>query len=82
MSKLKANSLRSLAKKLPSSVVSGALFESAEYIEELEKTWELLKIELKRMEEFYDRCNNEEEIHVVHDVQSLMTKMETGEYGK
>lgn len=53
---------------------------AAQRIEELENQWELLKVELEQLEEFYDRCNSENEIHVIHDIQSLIAKMETGEY--
>ncbi len=52
-------------------------------VQALEQQWELLKVELQQKEEFYDRCSDcEGEIHVIHDIQSLMSKIETGEYYK
>lgn len=44
--------------------------------------WELMKMELKHLEEFYERCDDTTELNVIHDIQSLMNKMETGEYFK
>lgn len=51
-------------------------------IEGLEMQWQLLKVELKSKEEFYERMEDSGEIHVIHDIQSLISKMETGEYYK
>ncbi|MEK3819649.1 hypothetical protein MKY20_11340 [Cytobacillus sp. FSL W8-0315] len=45
-----------------------------------EKQWELLKLELKNLEEFYERTDDTNELHVIHDIQSLISKIETGEY--
>ena len=53
----------------------------SEEVQGLEKQWELLKLELEQLESFYERTEGDE-IHVVHDIQSLMSKMETGEYYK
>ncbi len=47
-----------------------------------EKQWELLKFELRNLEEFYERTNDTNELHVIHDIQSLICKMESGEYYK
>ena len=52
----------------------------SEEVQALEMRWELLKVELEQLEEFYDRCNSENEINVIHDIQALISKMETGEY--
>lgn len=49
-------------------------------IQVLEQQWEILKIELEQLEDFYDRTNSENEINVVHDIQNLIDKLETGKY--
>jgi hypothetical protein len=50
--------------------------------EQAEKQWELLKIELEQRLDFEERCNGENEINLIHDIQSIISKMETGEYYK
>lgn len=77
MPKVRVRSLRSLASKCNPSILTGAIIESADYIEELEKQWELLKVELKQLEEFYEKADDTNELNVIHDIQSLMAKMET-----
>lgn len=48
--------------------------------EALEQKWEVLKIELESRLEFEERINGEENINLIHDIQSLISKLETGEY--
>jgi hypothetical protein len=49
---------------------------------QVELMWELLKVELGQLESFYERTDDTSELNVIHDIQSLMNKMEVGEYGK
>lgn len=48
-------------------------------VQVLEQQWELLKLELMSLEDFYGRCNIENEINVIHDIQNLMNQIESGE---
>jgi hypothetical protein len=51
--------------------------------EKAEVQWYLLKIELQQRLEFEERCKDSEaEINLIHDIQSLMDKLETGNYFK
>lgn len=47
-------------------------------VQDLEMRWELLKFELELKEQFYDRIDSDE-INIIHDIQSLMSKIEKGE---
>lgn len=53
-------------------------------VEELEKQWELFKIELQERLDFQERCfpNDDAEINLIHDIQSIINKIETGDYFK
>ena len=52
-------------------------------VQVLEQQWELLKVELQQLEDFYDRCSDcEGELDAIHEIQTLMSKIETGEYHK
>lgn len=60
------------------------LIEQAEKRVVSEQQWELLKIELQQRLEFHERCHehDEAEINLIHDIQSTINQMETGEYYK
>lgn len=53
-----------------------------EKVEMLEKQWYLLKIELEQRREFEERCNGEDEINLIDDIDSIMQKLESGDYFK
>lgn len=62
--------------------MKNTLKTQSERIEGLEKQWELLKDELQQLEGFYQRMSDTVELDVIHEIQSLIYKMETGEYYK
>lgn len=58
------------------------LVEQADKAQAVDQQWYLLKMELESRLEFEERCNGENEINLIHDIQSLMARIESGEYFK
>ena len=58
------------------------LVEQAERVQFLEMRWELLKLELEQSESLNAHFKNDEAVDTIHDIQNLMSKMESGVYYK
>ena len=80
MYKIGAETLRGIANKGNSTEMKDAIKKSADYIEFLEMRWELLKLELEQSESLNAHFKNDEAVDTIHDIQSLISKMESGEY--
>lgn len=78
--KIGAETLRGIANKGNSTEMKDAIKKSADYIEFLEMRWELLKLELEQSESLNAHFKNDEAVDTIHDIQSLISKMESGEY--
>ena len=56
--------------------------EQAQRVQFLEMRWELLKLELEQSESLNAHFKNDEAVDTIHDIQNLMSKMESGVYYK
>lgn len=58
------------------------LIQQAQRVQFLEMRWELLKLELEQSESLNAHFKNDEAVDTIHDIQNLMSKMESGVYYK
>ena len=71
MPKVRVKSLRSLASKMNPSILTGAITESANYIEELELEIENLKVEKRRINDIANKGLFNHDITTLEDIRNI-----------